>query len=138
MPEAEKLAAIREALPATGAGIYLNTGSAGPLPSESVRAMREIEDWEERVGRGSPDDWDTVFERMDEARGVVAALLHAAPDSVALTNSTMSGLELAMAAPRFGARDRIVTTNLEYPAVVGALLATASRFGAEVAFVDAA
>ena len=32
LPDPERLAAVREALPALGAGIYLNTGSVGPLP----------------------------------------------------------------------------------------------------------
>ena len=136
MPDEEKIAAIREALPATGAGIYLNTGSAGPLPSESVRAMREIEDWELRVGRASPDEWEAVFERMDEARGVLGALLHAAPDSIALTHSTMDGLHLALAAPGWERGDRIVTTRLEYPGVVGALMGIRARFGVELDVVD--
>jgi L-cysteine/cystine lyase len=136
MPDDEKITAVREALPATGAGIYLNTGSAGPLPAESVRAMREIEDWELRVGRASPDEWDAVFERIDEARGVLGALLHAAPDAIALTSSTMDGLHLALAAPRWERGDRVVTTNLEYPGVVGALLGLGERFGIEVDVVD--
>ena len=34
LPDDEKIPAIREALPATAAGIYLNTGTAGPLPRE--------------------------------------------------------------------------------------------------------
>mgnify|MGYP006962129691 CR=1 FL=1 len=41
MPEDEKLAAVRAALPATGAGIYLNAGSVGPMPAETQRAMDE-------------------------------------------------------------------------------------------------
>src|SRR3990172_6792302 len=53
-PDPEKLAAIRAALPATGAGIYLNTGTSGPLPAATVSAMRELEDWEERGGGGGP------------------------------------------------------------------------------------
>jgi L-cysteine/cystine lyase len=137
MPDEEKLAAVREALPATGAGIYLNTGSAGPLPAETVRAMREIEDWELRVGRASPDDWDTVFERMDEARGVVAALLHGSPDAVALTHSTMAGLHIALSAPDWRRGDRAVTSNVEYPGVVEALREICRRFGAELEIVDA-
>jgi L-cysteine/cystine lyase len=137
MPDDDKLAAVREALPATGAGIYLNTGSAGPLPAETVRAMREIEDWELRVGRASPDDWDTIFERMDEARGVVAALLHGSPDAVAMTHSTMAGLHLALSAPDWRRGDRAVTSSVEYPGVVEALREICRRFGAELEIVDA-
>ena len=40
MPDEEKLAAVREGLPATGAGIYLNTGTAGPIPANPRRPWR--------------------------------------------------------------------------------------------------
>src|SRR5512134_3457080 len=66
LPDAEKVAAIRAAIPATGAGIYLNTGMAGPLASETVAAMRQYEDWQLRVGRGDPDDQQDHLERLDE------------------------------------------------------------------------
>ena len=41
LPDDQKVAAIRELLPATAAGIYLNTGTSGPLPSETAAAMNE-------------------------------------------------------------------------------------------------
>ena len=43
LPDDEKIPAIREALPSTAAGIYFNTGTAGPLPRETARAMAEAE-----------------------------------------------------------------------------------------------
>ena len=38
MPDDEKLSALRAALPAVDAGIYLNAGSVGPLPAETAKA----------------------------------------------------------------------------------------------------
>ena len=55
MPDPEKLAAVREALPALSAGIYLNTGSVGPMPAETAAAMAEIATCERDVGRAHPD-----------------------------------------------------------------------------------
>ncbi|MFH1475030.1 MAG: hypothetical protein ABIG85_04145, partial [Chloroflexota bacterium] len=49
----ERLATLRAGLPATRAGIYLNTGTAGPLPAEAAAAMTEIADWELAVGRAT-------------------------------------------------------------------------------------
>ena len=52
MPDPEKLAAVRTAIPALAAGIYLNTGSVGPLPAETAAAMADIAAYERDVGRG--------------------------------------------------------------------------------------
>jgi hypothetical protein len=43
MSDADKLSAVRAALPSLGAGIQLNTGSAGPMPAEAAAAMQELE-----------------------------------------------------------------------------------------------
>lgn len=136
LPEPEKVAAIREALPATGAGIYLNTGSVGPLSTETVRAMREAEDWELRVGRGNPDDWELLFERVEEARGVVGAVLGAGPDEMAITHGTTEAVDTAIWATDPRAGDRFVTTSLEYPGVLAMMGVFRERFGAKVAVVD--
>ena len=44
--EPDRLAAVRAALPALTAGIYLNTGSVGPMPAETAAAMAEITAYE--------------------------------------------------------------------------------------------
>src|SRR5919112_4529303 len=95
MPDEEKLAAVREALPAVGAGIYLNTGSLGPVPAESQAAIDEYEAHDLRVGRAHPDDMEAAFERMDEARGVVAAILATDVASIALNHATTDGMNTA-------------------------------------------
>ena len=53
--DADKLVAVRAALAALQAGIYLNTGMVGPLPAESAAAMAEIAAWERDTGRGHVD-----------------------------------------------------------------------------------
>ena len=69
LPDAEKLAAVRAALPALGAGIYLNTGSVGPLPAETAAAMAEIVEYELATSAArAMDYWDDFLERMAEAR----------------------------------------------------------------------
>ncbi|HJX67914.1 MAG TPA: hypothetical protein VJ258_04210, partial [Candidatus Limnocylindrales bacterium] len=73
LPDDEKIPAIREALPATAAGIYLNTGTAGPLPRETAHAMAEAEAWELRTGRADRNFWQDALERRAEARAAAAA-----------------------------------------------------------------
>lgn len=97
MPDAdgEKVRQLRELLPATAAGIYLDTATRGPLPAETAAAMREADDWELRVGRVWEGREDDLAQRSDEARAVIAALIGADPADVALTYGREDGLALA-------------------------------------------
>jgi L-cysteine/cystine lyase len=136
LPDDEKVAAIRELLPATSAGIYLNTGSAGPLPAETAAAMREQEERDLRVGRGHPDTFPEIVERMAEARGALAALLATDLDAVALTHSTTDGMNAAVAALPWRPGDHVVTTRHEHPGGLGPLLAIRDRLGVTIDYVD--
>ena len=51
MSDEERVAELRKLIPATGAGIYLDTAYRGPIPAETHAAMAEAGDWELRVGR---------------------------------------------------------------------------------------
>jgi len=136
MPDEEKLAAVREALPAVGAGIYLNTGSLGPIPAESAAAVQEYEAHDLRVGRAHPDDMEAGFERMAEARAGVAAILGADVGSVALNHATTDGMNTATWAVDWRAGDRAVTTRHEHAGGLGPLVAIRDRFGVELSFAD--
>lgn len=86
LPDAQKIAAIREMLPATGAGIYVDALSAGPFPAETARALAEADEWELRVGRAGAGREEDVGQREDEARAVIAALLSADPSDIVITH----------------------------------------------------
>jgi L-cysteine/cystine lyase len=136
MPDPEKVAAIRTLLPATGAGIYLNAGSAGPLPAETQAAMDEIAARELAVGRASPEGFEEVKQRWAELRASIAAVIIADPDDVAMTHSTTDGMNLAVNALPWREGDRVVTTRHEHPGALGPLLALRERLGVEVEMVD--
>jgi L-cysteine/cystine lyase len=136
MPEPDRVRAVREALPATAAGIYLNAGTAGPLPAETQRAMDEQAARELAVGRAYLDLWPETVERMAEARAAVAAVLVADPTDIALTHSTTDGINLAIAALPWSPGDRVLTTAHEHPGGMGPLLALRDRMGIELEVVD--
>jgi L-cysteine/cystine lyase len=136
MPDAEKVAAVRQALPAVGAGIYLNTGSAGPIPAEVAAVMADLEGWEVRTGRASAEFFDDFLERLAEARAAVAAVLATDVDTVAITHATTEGMNIATWAVDWKPGDRAVTTRHEHPGGLGPLVAARDRFGIELAFVD--
>jgi L-cysteine/cystine lyase len=95
LPDAERLAVLREALPATAAGIYLDTLTAGPLPAETARAMAEADEWDLRTGRAGLDRAADLEQRMEEARGVLAALLGGQPDDILLTHGIADSIAVA-------------------------------------------
>jgi L-cysteine/cystine lyase len=136
LPDAAKLAAVREALPAVGAGIYLDTGTAGPLPSETAAAMAELAGWELRTGRAHPGFAIETVARMDETRAAVAAVLTGDVDEIALTTSTSQAMGIATWAADWQPGDRAVTTTVEHVGGLGPLYALRDRLGVELAFAD--
>jgi L-cysteine/cystine lyase len=136
LPDDEKIPAIREALPATAAGIYLNTGTAGPLPRETAHAMAEAEAWELRTGRADFNFYKESIERRAEARAAIAAVIGTDPAHVALTHAATDGMNVAAWAVDWRAGDRVVTTSLEHAGGLGPLWAVRERFGIELVAVD--
>ncbi len=136
MPDSEKVAAIRGLLPATGSGIFLNAGTCGPLPSETLRAMDEQAQHELAVGRAKIDQFIAFMDRMAEARSAIAAALVADPDDIALTHSTTDGINLVLSSLPWAAGDRVITTSQEHPGVLGPLQSLRDRLGVIVETVD--
>ena len=135
-PDADRLAGVRAALPALEAGIYLNTGSVGPLPAETAAAMNEIAGYELTTGRAHPDYWEETLQRMAEARAATAAVLVADAADIALTHSTTDGMNIGAWSIDWKAGDRAITTSLEHPGGTGALYNLRDRLGVELVFVD--
>jgi L-cysteine/cystine lyase len=136
MPDPEKVDAIRRLLPATSAGIFLNAGTAGPMPAETQKAMDDQAASELAVGRAKVDQFLAFTDRMAEARASVAAVLVADPDDIALTHSATDGLNLVISSLPWAPGDRVLTTNHEHPGVLGPLQALHDRLGVEVERVD--
>ena len=90
----DRVRGLREALPATGAGIYLATHQAGPLPAETQAAVHESDEMELRVGRVGPDRADDIEQRQREAQAVVGAVVSADPDRIVLTHGTPDAARL--------------------------------------------
>ncbi len=135
LPDPERLAAVREALPALAAGIYLNTGSVGPLPVEVAAVMADASARELAQGRGHVDDWLEFQERLAEARAAVASLLATDPAAIALMHSTTDAINAIVLALGLGMGDHIVTTRSEHAGVLGPVYA-ARALGVGVELVD--
>ncbi|HEX6867399.1 MAG TPA: aminotransferase class V-fold PLP-dependent enzyme, partial [Candidatus Limnocylindrales bacterium] len=125
--EAERLAAVRAALPATGAGIYLNAGTNGPLPAETAAVMTQMAEYELNVGRGNLDGYVEFLQRAEEARATTAAVLTVDSDDIALTHGATGGMNIGVHGLDWGPGDRAVTTRLEHAGGLGPLYVQRAR-----------
>lgn len=136
MPDGDKLAAVRAALPSLSAAIQLNTGSVGPLPAEVAAAMAELESYERDFGRAQYEYHLDSMQRMDEARAAVAAVLGGDLDEVAITHAATDGMNLGTWSVDWRDGGRAVTTCHEHAGGVGPLYVLEDRYGVELAFAE--
>ncbi|MBX6377007.1 MAG: aminotransferase class V-fold PLP-dependent enzyme [Clostridia bacterium] len=120
---------VRAAMPALDQWVYLNTGTAGPLPTAVTAAAAEVAGAELRDGRIHREALAAARDRAEAARAGVAALLGAPPEAVALTQNTTYGIDLVLAGLPWRPGDEIVTTSLEYFATLMGLRVLAARCG---------
>jgi selenocysteine lyase/cysteine desulfurase len=104
--------ALRREFPVLQRKTYLNSGSYCALANE-VRAAFEAY-MEDRLLVGA--NWDVWVAKNESVRNLVAELLSAAPDEIAVTASVSAGLNaLASALDFSGARNKVVVSDFEFP-----------------------
>ncbi|WBB80638.1 aminotransferase class V-fold PLP-dependent enzyme [Micromonospora sp. WMMD882] len=107
--------ALRDQFPVLSTCVYLNSNSTGAVPGAAEQVLSRY--WD--TLRGWRDDvWGGWHEGLDRYADSVAALLNAPAGSV-VTDANLSTL-LARVASCFDyrpPRDRVVTTDLEFPTV---------------------
>jgi L-cysteine/cystine lyase len=99
--------------------------------------MAEITDYELRIGRAHVDYFAGFLERLEEARGSVAAVLGADIDEIAISHSVSTAMSGAIGSVVPGAGDRIVTTRSEHAGALGPVFAAARRRGVDTVLVEA-
>ncbi len=119
LPDDAKLDAIRELLPSLGSGIRLDVTTAGPYPAETDRAVRQLAEHEQRVGRGGAERSEELDQRQDEACSVIAAVLSTTPDRVLLAPGPIAVLSALLLAGGRSMRGGV--------AIVGELTGTLSE-----------
>ncbi|MEX1336306.1 MAG: aminotransferase class V-fold PLP-dependent enzyme [Candidatus Limnocylindrales bacterium] len=129
----DRVRGLREVLTATGAGIYLATHQAGPVPAETMAAVHESDEMELRVGRVGPDRAEDLAQRAREATAVVAAVIGASPERIVLTHGAAEAARLvAIEVLEPAAGQRVVLLPGVDRAVASAIRDVADVAGAEV------
>ncbi len=106
---------------------YLNAGAFGPLPARTAQAMEEVIERTTAHGRSGDDYFKHVVSLRETLRTRLAELIGARPTELALTRSTTDGCNIAVSALRLTDRDEVVTTDVEHPALEGALHVCSAR-----------
>ena len=105
-------AALRREFPLLEHKIYLNSGSYCALANR-VRAAFETY-LEDRLAVGA--NWDVWVTKNEAVRALMARVLHASADEIAVTASASAGLNALASALEFsGGRDKIVVSDFEFP-----------------------
>ena len=103
---------LRKEFPLLERKIYLNSGSYCALAKHVKAAFEAYMDDRLMVGA----NWDLWVAKNEAVRALVAQLLHAVPDEIAVTASVSAGLNaLASALDFSGPRNKVVVSDFEFP-----------------------
>jgi len=103
---------LRKEFPLLDHKTYLNSGSYGALANDVKAAFEQY--MADRVLVGA--NWDAWVAKNESVRALVAKLLRAAPDEIAVTASVSAGLNALASALQFsGSRRKIVVSDFEFP-----------------------
>jgi selenocysteine lyase/cysteine desulfurase len=116
---------------------YLNAGTNGPLARSTAEAVIEETRADLERGRGGAAYYEQMVALRDEARAGFAAVLGAAPASIALVESTSRGCMTVLAGLGLTGDDEVVTTDQEHFGLIGPLHGTGARIVVTEADEDA-
>lgn len=131
-----KLEQIREQLPAVQHQIYLNAGTAGPMPTSVQTAMIRSVEAQVQRGRIGNEHWEELFGLKQQLRAAVAGMLGCSEREIALTQSTSDGMNLITMGVNWRPGDEAITTNLEHAGALLPLFSARERFGITVKIAD--
>lgn len=130
----EELNLIRSQLPALAAGTYLNTGTAGPLPLATQKAMLTAMEKELTLGRAEISGFLEMMTALADLRAELARVVAASPDEIALTHNTTEGMNIATFGLDYGPGDEVVTTTIEHEGGLLPLYQLHHRQGVKIKF----
>lgn len=106
---------------------YFNHAGVSPWPAKTVAAVNDF------TQRFSFDCFQSKnwFEELEALRGLLAKLIHAEPDEVALMRNTADAICAVSSGLQWERGDRIVSADIEYPTNQYPWMDVEQRFGAE-------
>jgi L-cysteine/cystine lyase len=128
---------IHRELPVLERLVYLNTGTAGPLPRRTAEAITAGNERQLLDGRASFSVYmEDYFPLLDDVRARFARLFGAEVGEVAITHHTTEGMNIVIWGLNWQPGDEIVVTTHEHEAGLLPAYAAARRFGLGLRMVD--
>lgn len=134
--EREKIAAIREELPAIHERIYLNIGTNGPVPRRAHDALVHYAVNELEAGRIGPSAHQRALEVQAATRAAIADLLGCDPLEIALTHNTTEGMNVALLGLDWQPGDEVITATTEHPGGLNPVYLLRQRYGARIRMTE--
>ncbi len=129
---------VRLDLPLLDDQVYLNTGGTGPLPRPVADAIHAAVAAQLGMARMGPEGVAVTERVLVDLRAATAALVGAAPDDLAITANTTTGLDIVIWGIDWNPGDHIITTELEHPGMSVPIAVAARRHGLRVTYLTRA
>ena len=121
---------VRDAFPLPQNYIHMNTGTTGSQPTFAQNNLAVYNhyksanprDWRKDLAADFPDLFlvdDDGSSSIEHRQAAIAAMYGANEDEIVLSYNTTDGCNMIFAGTPWKEGDRIVTTNLEHPAMLG-------------------
>jgi len=107
---------LRADIPALDDCTYLNTGASGPSPTRVLDAVTDFHRRHKVEAPCGDGMYEVASAAKEAARETVAAHLGASPAEIALTRSTVEGVNLVANALDWGPESNVVRPDFEHPA----------------------
>lgn len=134
MPPAIDVEAIRAQIPATSRCLYLNSGWQGPSP-EAVIAAVQTAFQAEAEAPTAPPVHEQRLAHFRRARQMLAGLIRASADEVAIQQTTTEGINAVLFGLGLKPGDEIITCSGEHSSVIVPAYYARDRFGATLKIV---
>lgn len=106
---------FRDEFPITRTCTFLNHASRSPIPNRSLKAMEEFLHRSRETGDEFDDE---VFQVLENTRTLIARLISATPQEIALMPNTSTGINIALRGLRIQKGENILIPEKEFPANV--------------------
>jgi len=107
---------LRAEIPALDSCSYLNTGASSPSPRPVVEAEAEFQRKHQYQAPCGEGPYVVAADALESARETIADFLGANTSEIALTRSTVEGINHVATATDWNPGDVVVRTDLEHPA----------------------